>query len=70
MVDAQSYFGRAFEFDRQFLFKWSVNWQFLGEDAALNKTFAKILLLSHLTFLLIFLFVKWTDLSKGITNFL
>lgn len=29
----QAYFGRAFEFGREFKFKWSVNWQFLPEEA-------------------------------------
>lgn len=34
LVDARAYFGKAFEFDRKFLFKWSVNWNFLGEEKA------------------------------------
>ena len=32
----KSYFGKAFEFDRVFLFKWSVNWQFWGEKYAMS----------------------------------
>lgn len=32
--DADAYFSRAFEFKRVFTFKWSVNWQFLGEEVA------------------------------------
>jgi len=50
---------KAFEFDREFFFKWSVNWKFLGEELALNKTFAKILLTTHICLLLYFLFFKW-----------
>lgn len=32
--NADAYFSRAFEFKRVFTFKWSVNWQFLGEEVA------------------------------------
>src|SRR5690348_3966181 len=31
------YLGRAFELSRQFFFKWTVNWRFVGEDAFLSK---------------------------------
>lgn len=57
--DAPAYFGKAFEMDRKFFFKWSVNWNFLGEENALNSNFAKLLLVAHLSLLLIFLFFKW-----------
>ena len=36
IYDAQAYFGKAFEFSRVFMFKWSVNWQFLGEKRAVS----------------------------------
>ena len=62
-----SYFAKAFEFSREFTFKWSVNWNFLGEELALNPTFAKILLACHLGFLVYFLLSKWT--SKVTTLF-
>lgn len=55
------------------MFKWSVNWQFLGEELALDKTFAKILLIAHLTLLVTFLLTKWTNFTfkpSGIPNFL
>ena len=32
--NADAYMSRAFEFKRVFTFKWSVNWQFLGEKVA------------------------------------
>ena len=62
--NADSYFKKAFEFDRQFLFKWSVNWNYLGERVATSREFALILLGLHLLFLLIFLFSKWIEFSR------
>uniref|UniRef100_A0A0N5BC83 dolichyl-P-Man:Man5GlcNAc2-PP-dolichol alpha-1,3-mannosyltransferase n=1 Tax=Strongyloides papillosus TaxID=174720 RepID=A0A0N5BC83_STREA len=49
------YFGQAFDFSRIFLYKWTVNWRFLDESLFLNVTFHKILLLSHVTVLAIFI---------------
>ena len=62
--DWRAYVGKAFEFDRVFMFKWSVNWQFLGEEVATGKPLASTLLITHLGLLLIFLFTKWTDIRK------
>ncbi len=44
--NANAYIGRAFEFKRVFTFKWSVNWQFLGEDKATSNELAMVLLVS------------------------
>ena len=60
----ESYLNKAFEFKREFLFKWSVNWNYLGESIATNKSFAILLLLLHLGFLLYFLFFKWSFVTK------
>lgn len=60
----KTYLGKAFELDRQFTFKWSVNWKFLGEELALNPTFAKILLGLHLSLLVYFLFNKWVKIGS------
>lgn len=51
------YFGRAFEFSRQFLFKWTVNWRFIGEDVFLSKPFAFTLLGFHAI-------VLWSFITK------
>jgi alpha-1,3-mannosyltransferase len=40
MNDKDAYFGKAFEFSRVFMFKWSVNWQFIGEEKATGKEWA------------------------------
>jgi alpha-1,3-mannosyltransferase len=65
MQDWRAYVGKAFEFDRVFMFKWSVNWQFFGEEVATGKILAQYLLIAHLGLLLIFLFCKWTNLIKS-----
>lgn len=53
--DAWDYFGRAFEFRRQFKYIWTVNLKFLPEELFLNKTLALCLLLCHVSLLLLFL---------------
>ena len=56
---ARSYLGRAFEFSRQFMFKWTVNWRFVGEDTFLSKPFSLALLGAHVVLLLAFLHSRW-----------
>ncbi|KAH0569226.1 hypothetical protein GP486_000043 [Trichoglossum hirsutum] len=58
-VNAWGYFSRAFEFTRTFLFKWTVNWRFMGEERFLSKKFSIILLSAHLVLLLLFLTTRW-----------
>jgi alpha-1,3-mannosyltransferase len=62
----QAYFAKAFEFDRVFFFKWSVNWQFLGEEVAVGRDFAKLLIIAHLSLLVVFLLFKWTSVTRGV----
>jgi alpha-1,3-mannosyltransferase len=64
--DSQAYLGKAFEFSRVFFFKWSVNWQFLGEEVATGKDLAFKLLIAHLGLLVVFLVLKWTSLRAGL----
>lgn len=54
-----AYLSRAFEFSRQFFFKWTVNWRFVGEDAFLSKQFSYTLLALHASVLLTFIFTRW-----------
>ena len=54
------YLSRAFEFSRIFLFKWTVNWRFLGEEAFLSRGFSVFLLTIHGLFLGLFLVTRWT----------
>ena len=53
------YVSRAFEFTRQFLFKWTVNWRFVGEDRFLSREFSLSLLVTHMSLLGIFLAFRW-----------
>jgi len=49
-----SYFRKAFELDRQFFFKWTVNFKFLPEDLFLSKPFAITLLSLHIALLCVY----------------
>ena len=54
------YLSRAFELSRQFLFKWTVNWRFLGEKTFRSRELAYGLLVCHLSQLLLFIGYRWT----------
>jgi alpha-1,3-mannosyltransferase len=53
------YLSRAFEFSRQFLFKWTVNWRFVGEETFLSREFSTALLVGHISTLLLFITTRW-----------
>lgn len=63
-----NYFDIAFNFKRQFLYKWTVNYRFLPEEIFNNSAFHTFLLLGHVLGLLYFLHYKW--LPKGIFAFI
>lgn len=62
--DAPAYLSRAFEFSRQFKFKWTVNWRFVGEERFLSSEFSKILLASHVFLLALFITTRWLKPSR------
>src|SRR5438874_1184176 len=39
MDHPKSYFTRAFEFSRVFIYKWTVNWKFLDEEVFVSSEF-------------------------------
>lgn len=53
------YLGRAFELSRQFFFKWTVNWRFVGEEVFLSKGFSMALLGLHVAVLAVFITTRW-----------
>lgn len=53
------YVRNAFDFGRAFLFQWTVNWRFMGEDLFLSKSFAWSLLAVHLSSLVVFATTTW-----------
>lgn len=59
LENVRGYYGRAFEFSRVFLFKWTVNWRFIGEEVFLSKGFSTTLLLGHINVLAIFAVTRW-----------
>jgi alpha-1,3-mannosyltransferase len=63
----QGYIGRAFEFSRVFLYKWTVNWRFVSEQTFLSKQWAAGLLIGHLSVLICFAW-KWCGMSGGVLS--
>ncbi|CCL98442.1 uncharacterized protein FIBRA_00439 [Fibroporia radiculosa] len=61
-----SYLKSSYEFSRVFLYKWTVNWRFVGEDVFLSSSWAGCLLLGHLTVLTAFGFCKWCRRDGGV----
>lgn len=61
-----SYLRKAFELDRQFFFKWTVNFKFLPEDVFLSKPLAIALLCLHVGLLCIYHYrLYYSDRSAG-----
>jgi alpha-1,3-mannosyltransferase len=48
------YISKSFELSRQFLFKWTVNWRFIGEETFLSREFSLALLVLHISLLALF----------------
>lgn len=63
MKDSKSYITRAFEFTRQFMFKWTVNWRFVGEETFLSRSFSYCLLGAHVALLALFGCTRWLEPS-------
>ncbi|KAF2121101.1 Lethal(2)neighbour of Tid protein [Lophiotrema nucula] len=61
---APSYFARAFELTREFLYKWTVNWRFVDESTFLSKPFALGLLAAHVGLLAFFVVTRWIKPSQ------
>ena len=59
-----SYLRKAFELDRVFFYKWTVNWKFLPEDVFVSKPLSLILLALHIG-CLVFFARKWLNSAKG-----
>ncbi|KAK7693659.1 hypothetical protein QCA50_003228 [Cerrena zonata] len=60
-----SYLHYSYEFSRQFLYKWTVNWRFVSEETFLSSNWARGLLLGHLGTLVGFGLFKWCRKDGG-----
>ena len=60
LSNARGYIVRSFELSRVFLYKWTVNWRFVGENTFLSREFAVALLVLHVTILVTFVWTRWT----------
>jgi len=63
--DPWAYLRCAFDFDRIFLYKWTVNWRFFDEDTFLSPRLSTALLVGNLTLLVAFGLFKWCEQDGG-----
>lgn len=59
LVNLRGYIGRSFDLGRVFLFKWTTNWRFIGEQRFLSREFAVMLLVINVLLLAIFIQTRW-----------
>jgi len=60
----ESYLRKAFEFDRVFFYKWTVNWKFMKEELFLSKQLSLALLTCHLLVLTLLAFLWLKEAKK------
>ncbi|PIO28409.1 hypothetical protein AB205_0137460 [Aquarana catesbeiana] len=64
------YLIRSFDFGRQFLFQWTVNWRFLPEHVFQHRVFHLALLTAHLAGLVLFCFYRWHRSGQSLLSLL
>lgn len=64
------YVSKSFELSRQFMFKWTVNWRFIGEETFLSREFSLALLVLHVSLLAIFAVVWVRPSGTNMLRFL
>ncbi|OOQ89359.1 Dol-P-Man:Man(5)GlcNAc(2)-PP-Dol alpha-1,3-mannosyltransferase [Penicillium brasilianum] len=64
------YLSKAFELSRQFMFKWTVNWRFVGEETFLSREFSLGLLVLHISLMAIFSTVWVKPSGTNVVRFL
>jgi alpha-1,3-mannosyltransferase len=62
-----SYLTKAFELNRVFTYKWTVNWKFLDEQTFVSKEVAMTLLAGNIGFLILFAW-KWCRSDLGLVK--
>ncbi|VDN99155.1 unnamed protein product [Rodentolepis nana] len=66
--NSEAYFGRAFEFSRQFMYKWTVNWRLVPESLFLDRRFQLALLALHNEKMFKYCFCKVILFSKFLST--
>ncbi|SCU87200.1 LAMI_0D05138g1_1 [Lachancea mirantina] len=61
---ANQYWPTAFDFGRKFMYKWSINWQMLEEDAFQHPLFHHSLLAAHLLVLIVFALTRFSNFAQ------
>lgn len=56
------YLNGAFNFKRQFMFQWSINWQFIGEDGFTSLLFQRSLLISSIIMIVFVIIMKYPNI--------
>lgn len=56
------YINGAFNFKRQFMFEWSINWQFMDEETFHDALFQKSLLVSQLVLIVTIILMKYPNI--------
>jgi len=64
--DPRAYFQNAFDLSRVFMYKWTVNWRFLDEQTFLSRSWARGLLVGHVTVLVAFGLFRWCRSDGGV----
>ena len=68
LVNPKAYLNMSYNFERQFVKREQVNFQFLTEEFMHSKIFNTFLVCGHVGFLLAFLLFKWTGMDSSNTN--
>lgn len=64
--DPRAYLQNAFDLSRVFMYKWTVNWRFLDEETFLSRSWARGLLVGHVTALVAFGLFRWCRSDGGV----
>lgn len=62
----RAYYSSAFDFSRQFLYKWTVNWKFIPEERFLSPKFGRTLLVGQVLVLIAFGLYRWSPIPGGV----
>ncbi|KAF9227600.1 glycosyltransferase family 58 protein [Gyrodon lividus] len=64
--NTRAYSRNAFDLSRVFMYKWTVNWRFVDEQTFLSPSWAKGLLIGHVTVLVAFGLSRWCRSDSGV----